>query len=69
MTVSKLATSAESVGENDYGAVHFNYGFENQGFVDLQAAVLTGRPSRENFFLVTAAEGTATELQTPDTRL
>ncbi len=44
-------------------------GFENQGFDDLQAAVLTGLPSCENFFLVTAAEGTATELQKQDTRL
>ena len=50
-------------------AIKLIIGFENQGFDDLQAAVLTGRPSCKNFFLVTAAEGTATELQKQDTRL
>ena len=47
-------------------AIKLINGFENQGFDDLQAAVLTGRPSGENFFLVTAAEGAATELQKQD---
>ena len=50
-------------------AIKLINGFENQGFVDLQAVVLTGLPSRENFFLVTDAEGTATTLQKQDTRL
>jgi hypothetical protein len=47
-------------------AIKLINGFENQGFDDLQAAVLTGLPSRENFFLVTAADRTATELQQQD---
>jgi len=47
-------------------AIKLIYGFENQGFGDLQAAALTGLPSRESFFLVTAADGTATELQIQD---
>ena len=47
-------------------AIKLINGFENQGFDDLQAAVLTGLPSCENFSFVTAAGRTATELQTQD---
>ena len=50
-------------------AIQLNDGFENQGFDDPQAAVLTGLPSREDVFFVTAADRTATELQKQDTRL
>ena len=53
-------------------AIKLINGFENQGFDDLQAAVLTGLPSFENFSFVTAAGRTATELKhkiLEDTRL
>ena len=47
-------------------AIQLNDGFENQGFDELQAAVLTGLPSCEDVFFVTAADRTATELQKQD---